>query len=126
MDTADLAMLVAVGGLVITMVDKIWTGSWSLSGKIAKMETHLRAAIIASRKEVEERQDEHTHFVGETLTSFRDKFRELELYVRDNYVKAPEFQHAMEQARELQKSYHNALLERLDRVEKKLDNKSQH
>lgn len=124
MDTADLAMLVAAGGLGITVIDKIWTGSWSLSGKIAKMETSLRAAIQASKKEIEERQDEHTNFVGNTLTSFRDKFRELELYVRDNYVKEPTFIHAMKQSGEIQKAYQEALLARLDRVEKKLDEKA--
>jgi hypothetical protein len=124
MDTADIAMMIAAGGLGITVVDKVWTGSWNLSGKISKMETHLRGAIQASRNEIEARHDEHTEFVGTTLTSFRDKFRELELYVRDHYVKAPDFLHAMEQSRELQKAYHNALMDRLDRVEKKLDVKS--
>ena len=102
MDTATIAMLVAACGLGLTVVDKIWTGSWNLSGKIAKMEKGLRAAIEASKKEIEERQDEHTTMVGNTLTSFRDKFRELELYVRDNYVKAPDFLHAMKQSSEVQ------------------------
>ena len=124
MDTATLAMLVAAGGLGITVVDKIWTGSWNLSGKLAKMEKGLRAAIEDSRKEIEERQDAHTQMVGDTLTSFRDKFRELELYVRDNYVKAPDFLHAMKQNSEVQKAYHTALIDRLDRVEKKLDQKT--
>ncbi len=124
MDTATLAMLVAAGGLGITVVDKIWTGSWNLSGKLAKMEKGLRAAIEDSRKEIEERQDAHTQMVGDTLTSFRDKFRELELYVRDNYVKAPDFLHAMKQSSEVQKAYHTALIDRLDRVEKKLDQKT--
>ncbi len=124
MDTATLAMLVAAGGLGITVVDKIWTGSWNLSGKLAKMEKGLRAAIEDSRKEIEERQDAHTQMVGDTLTSFRDKFRDLELYVRDNYVKAPDFLHAMKQSSEVQKAYHTALIDRLDRVEKKLDQKT--
>ena len=124
MDTATIAMLVAACGLVLTVVDKIWTGSWNLSGKIAKMEKGLRAAIEASKKEIEERQDEHTTMVGNTLTSFRDKFRELELYVRDNYVKAPDFLHAMKQSSEVQKAYHTALIDRLDRVETKLDQKA--
>ena len=69
MDTATLAMLVAAGGLGITVVDKIWTGSWNLSGKLAKMEKGLRAAIEDSRKEIEERQRRphtngwrHAHF----------------------------------------------------------------
>ena len=124
MDTATLAMLVAAGGLGITVVDKIWTGSWNLSGKLVNMEKGLRAAIEDSRKEIEERQDAHTQMVGDTLTSFRDKFRELELYVRDNYVKAPDFLHAMKQNSEVQKAYHTALIDRLDRVEKKLDQKT--
>lgn len=124
MDTATIAMLIALGGMGITVVDKIWTGSWSLSGKIAKMESSLRAAIQASKKEIEERHDEHTNFVGSTLTSFRDKFRELELYVRDNYVKAPDFLHSMKQHMEVQKAYHDALIARLDRVEHKLDEKT--
>ena len=124
MDTATLAMLVAAGGLGITVVDKIWTGSWNLSGKLVNMEKGLRAAIEDSRKEIEERQDAHTQMVGDTLTSFRDKFRELELYVRDNYVKAPDFLHAMKQSSEVQKAYHTALIDRLDRVEKKLDQKT--
>ena len=122
MDTADSALIIAAGTLGITFIDKIWNGSWSLAGKIAS----LRSEIQVSRAEIEERQAEQVEFVGTTLTSFRDKFRELELYVRDNYVKAPDFIHAMEQSRELQKAYHNALLERLDRVEKKLDVKSPH
>lgn len=121
MDNADIAMLIAVGSLGVSLIDKIWTGSWSLSGKIAKMETGLRAAIQASKMEIEQRQDEHTQMVGDTLTSFRDKFRELELYVRDNYVKSPDFLHYMKQHSELQKSYHVSLIDRLDRVEKILN-----
>jgi hypothetical protein len=123
MEVATIAMFVAIGGLGITLIDKIWTGSWNLSSKIAKMEIGLRAAIEASKKEIEERQDEHTNMVGNTLTSFRDKFRELELYVRDNYVKGPDFVQSMEQHREIQKAYHSAVMDRLDRVEKKLDAK---
>jgi hypothetical protein len=124
MDTADLAMIVAAGGFGVTVIDKIWTGSWSLSGKIARMETGLRSAIEKSKKEVEEQHNEHTALVGTTLTSFRDKFRELELYVRDNYVKSPDFLHAMKQYSEIQKAYQEALLNRLDRVEKKIDDKA--
>jgi hypothetical protein len=123
MDTADLAMIVAAGGFGVTVIDKIWTGSWSLSGKIARMETGLRAAIEKSKKEIEEQHNDHTAIVGTTLTSFRDKFRELELYVRDNYVKGPDFLHAMEQYGAIQKAYQEALLNRLDRVEKKIDDK---
>lgn len=85
------------------------------------MESGLRKAIQESKNEIETRQDEHTQFVGDTLTSFRDKFRELELYVRDNYVKSPDFLHAMKQNSELQKAYQDALITRLDRVEKKID-----
>lgn len=126
MDTADIAMLVAAGGLGVTLIDKIWTGSWSLSGKIAKMETSLRAAIEKSKKDIEEQHNDHTTMVGSTLTSFRDKFRELELYVRDNYVKSPDFMHSMKQNAEVQKAYQEALIARLDRVEKKMDDRSGH
>ena len=90
------------------------------------MEKNLNAAILASKKEVEERQDEHVEFVGNALTSFRDKFREIELYVRDNYMKGSDFLLAMKQHNDLQKAYQDAIITRLDRVEKKLDNGMSH
>lgn len=121
MDTAAIAMIVAAAGLGITVVDKIWTGSWSLSGKISQMEKSLTALISTSKQEIETRQDEHIAQVGTTLTSFRDKFRELEIYIRDNYVKGPDFLHALKQHGEVQKAYQDAVITRLDRVEKKLD-----
>jgi hypothetical protein len=126
MDTATIAMSIAAITLGVTVVDKLWTGSWSLSSKIARMEKNLNMAILASKKEVEERQDEHVEFVGNALTAFRDKFREIELYVRDNYIKGSDFIVAMKQHNDLQKAYQDAIITRLDRVEKKIDNGATH
>jgi hypothetical protein len=120
-DTGTLAMIVAAVGLGITVIDKIWTGSWSLSSKITKMERGLRQAILDSKREIEERQDEHIQQVGTTLTVFRDKFREIELYIRDNYIKGPDFLHAMKQHTDISKAYQDAIIARLDRIEKKSD-----
>ena len=121
MDVAAVAMLIAASSLAITVIDKIWTGSWSLSSKIAKMEKSLTASILAAKQEIESRQDADIQQVGTTLTSFRDKFRELELYIRDNYVKGPDFMHALKQNSDVQKAYQDAIITRLDRVEQKLD-----
>jgi hypothetical protein len=121
MDTAALALLVAALTFGLTMIDKIWSGSWSLSGKIASMEQRLSAMILESRREIEDAQESHVQQVGTTLISFRDKFREMEIYVRDNYVKHPDFVTALQQHGELQKAYQAAIIDRLDRVEKKLD-----
>jgi len=124
MDVTTIAMVVAAVSLGVTVIDKIWLGSWNLSSEMAKMEKRLTASIVAAKHEIEERQDEHIDQVGATLTSFRDKFREIELYIRDNYVKGPDFVSTLQKAADLQKAYQSAVIDRLDRVEKKLDAKT--
>ena len=124
MDVATIAMVAATISLCVTVVDKIWLGSWNLSSEMAKMEKRLTASIVTAKQEIEERQDEHIEQVGTTLTSFRDKFREIELYIRDNYVKGPDFVSTLQKHTDLQKAYQSAVIDRLDRVEKKLDAKT--
>jgi hypothetical protein len=124
MDSSTIAVLISAAGLAVIILDRVWGGSWKLSGKLASMETGLRQAINDSREEVEERQDNATHDIGETIAAIREKVREVELYVRDKYIEKNDFIIQMQRSNELIQMNFANITARLDRMEKKLDQKT--
>lgn len=124
MEYAGISLLIAGGSLVLTVILQVLGGSWKLSGKLADMEISLRKVIIDNRNEVEFRQDRHTHDVGETIAAIREKVREVELFVRDKYIEKDDFLLQMQHHNDMITMNFTNITARLDRMEKKLDQKS--
>ena len=124
MESAGIALIIAGSSLLLTLLFQVWGGSWKLSGKLADMERGLRQAIIDSRNEIEDRQDKSVHDFGETIAAIREKIREVELFVRDKYIEKNDFIIQMQHHNEMISMNFSAITARLDRMEKKLDQKT--
>jgi hypothetical protein len=124
MESSTIALLISGAGLFVIVLDRALGGSWKLSGKLAEMEKGLSEAILASTKDVEEKQERATRDFGETASALREKIRELELFVRDKYIEKNDFVIQMQHHNEMITMNFSAITARLDRMEKKLDQKT--
>lgn len=124
MENAGIALIIAGSSLLLTLLLQVWGGSWKLSGKLAEMERGLRQAISDSKTEVEDRQDSMKREFGETVAGIREKVREVELFVRDKYIEKNDFIIQMQHHNEMISMNFTNITARLDRMEKKLDEKT--
>lgn len=106
------------------MLLNVWGGSWKLAGKLADMERRLQVAINESKKEVEEKQDTAVHDFGETVSALKEHVRQVEMFVRDRYIEKNDFIIQMQRHNELIQMNFTNITARLDRMEKKLDQKT--
>lgn len=79
--------LISVAQLVITIVTLAVHGT----RKLAASEQAIQRSLVSSRKELDSHIDGLRREVGETLTAMRQKIQEVELYIRDNYVRRDSF-----------------------------------
>jgi hypothetical protein len=124
MEHAGAALIIAGSSLVLTVFLQVWGGSWKLKGALSDMELGLRKAITDSKHEVEARQDNHLHDVGETIAALREKIREVEMFVRDKYIEKEDFIIQMKHHNDMILMNFSNITARLDRMEKKLDQKT--
>lgn len=124
MESAGIALIIAGSSLFLTLILQVWGGSWKLSGKLSDMEAGLRKAIGEAKQEIEDRQDRHVHDFGETVSAIREKVREVELFVRDKYIEKDDFIVQMQRHNELIQMNFTNITARLDRMEKKLDQRA--
>jgi hypothetical protein len=115
-DGWTIAAAIAALALVANLIQRIFGGGWNLSKSLAAVETRLTKAIDGSKKEVEDRQDAHARETDTKLTGIWDHVRQVELHLRDNYVRRDDF------AEMLRVNFSN-ITSRLDRIEKNLDDK---
>lgn len=124
METAGIALIIAGSSLLLTMLLNVWGGSWKLAGKLADMERRLQVAINESKKEVEEKHDTAVHDFGETVSALKEHVRQVEMFVRDRYIEKNDFIIQMQRHNELIQMNFTNITARLDRMEKKLDQKT--
>ena len=86
---AVAAVVISAASLLLTVLQRIWGGSWGLAGKLAEMERGLRQAITDSTKEVEEKQSRASHDVGETIAAIREKIRRIRAMIAGSPPGAP-------------------------------------
>lgn len=79
--------LISVAQLVITIVTLAVHGT----RKLAASEQAIQRSLVSSRKELDSHIDGLRREVAETLTAMRQKIQEVELYIRDNYVRRDSF-----------------------------------
>lgn len=124
MDTSTVAVLVAGAALALNVVRELFGGGWNLSSRLAAMETKLTREIKSSKDEVERRQDSQTRDFGETIAALKQHIVQIELYVRDTYVRRDSFLDVNRQTQETIRGAVEDLKSRLDRMEKKIDLKT--
>jgi hypothetical protein len=95
MESAGIALIIAGSSLLLTLLFQVWGGSWKLSGKLAEIDRGLN-----------------------------DKIREVELFVRDKYIEKNDFIIQMQHHNEMISMNFSNITARLDRMEKKLDQKT--
>ena len=113
MDIQTITLIVLIAGMAGTF---IW--------KLSRVETALSEKITKSRDEIEIRQDQHIHAVGETIAAIRQKANDIELFAANNYVRRDGFYKVQEKLTEDIKELGRNIDVRLQRMEAKIDSKT--
>jgi hypothetical protein len=88
------AAVVAALNLIFTVAMAVG-GVW-LKLALAQMNSELHKAITEARHEIDERVDMQRREFGETVGAIRAKIIEIELYIRDTYVRQDAFTRAFD------------------------------
>lgn len=87
----------------------------------ARQETKTQNMITLAQKEIDEKIDATIRAFGETATAIRQKITEVELFMRDNYIKRDSFYGGLNSLADNLKILSNTLDGRLIRMENKID-----
>lgn len=101
--------LIVVGAFIVNLVACTVHATWALS----RIETALRKEIQTSRDETDDRIERQGRQFGEIIAALRQKITEVELYIRDNFVRKPSFEAVMARIEKI-----------LERLEEKIDSKT--
>lgn len=116
-DAWTIATVIAALALIANLVQRIFGGGYGLSKALSAVETRLTIAIESSKKEIDARADAHAQESARSATALWDHVRQIELHLRDNYVRRDDF------AEMLRVNFSN-ITSRLERIEKNLDAKT--
>lgn len=111
------------GALIATATFVINVALLLVGGGIAfqRQETRIQAMIAAAQRETDEKIDATIRAFGETATAIRQKITEVELFMRDNYIKRDSFYSGLNALAENVKILGSTLDGRLIRMENKID-----
>jgi hypothetical protein len=115
----NIGPLVAVAAFALNFIGTLVAGIWKLS----RLEVSLNAAIDASGKEIDERIERQSREFGEVASALRAKITDVELYVRDTYVRRDSFTQFAEQLTKQVDGFNMRVEQRLERMEQKIDAK---
>lgn len=87
----------------------------------ARQESRMQAMVAKAQRETEDKIDVTIRQFGETATAIRQKITEVELFMRDNYIKRDSFYHGVNELATNVKSLGESLDGRLIRMENKID-----
>lgn len=87
----------------------------------ARQETKTQNMITLAQKEIDDKIDATIRAFGETATAIRQKITEVELFMRDNYIKRDSFYGGLNALADNLKILSNTLDGRLIRMENKID-----
>lgn len=120
--TAIATISVIFGGLTIVVNILVLSigGTW----KISELKASLVKEIHSSKQEIEAAHDKYVHDVGETFAAFRQKISDVEMYIRDNYVRRDSFVEVNRQTQDTIRGAVEDLKQRLERMENKIDTKT--
>ncbi len=109
--------MIALGGLALNVLVAVVGLTWG----IAKIRDAVRAEIEAYRNRFDGELGELDRSFGKNLLDQRDKIREIELYVRDTYLRRDSFQEVIRAMQGDLRSSFDKIDQRLERMEKKID-----
>ena len=124
METGTIIALVACLALLLNVGLTIYSGGWNLSNKIADMEGRLRRDLNELKTELETRQDATARNNGEGLSALRQKMHEVEIWVRDTFVRRDSFLAVISEVKTGLNDLGTRLEKRLERMETKIDSKT--
>lgn len=105
---------ISVGVVILGFIVQGFFGSFRLGQAVGELKAALRKQIDDERDKIlaeikkleakfadEQRSQDHNfgevgHAMREKIASVEDKLRDVEIYGRDNYVKIPDFERAIE------------------------------
>lgn len=119
METWIIALVSAIASGSVTVVGAaIWFGRNTVT------KDDLIAATATTTNEIHDLRSEidtHGRNVGETISSIRQKITEVELYVRDTFVRRDSWHQSMNQLQERWGAGEQMAAERSARLEQKVD-----
>ncbi len=107
------ALIVSIGALAVTLFKNNSSSVWALSDRLNKLDetrTETRRQIEAK---IEDKNDEKTKQFGETIRSYAEHMRLLELEVYKNFVRRDTFDSTV-------KSVTDMINQRFDRLEQEI------
>lgn len=121
--------------LALNLGQRIFGGGWNLSKNLTAVEGRLKDVINSTKDEIEERIDSTkaefeirheraTHNVGDSLNALKEHVRLFEFHVRDNYIRKDDFLIHMKQHDDFLKLNFSNIMQRLERIEKKQDERT--
>lgn len=119
------AVITTITIAAITMIGNalyfsVW-GTWKVANAQAAIKADITAAITNHKKEVAESFEAHQRMLGETISALRQKINEVELYVRDHFVRSDEFAEGMRAITLTMNRMDDSIGSRLGRMEIKID-----
>lgn len=118
--SADLSLYIALAAFGVNMIGTIVGVTWKLS----RVELSLRAAITDERRDIDENMERKTREYGETAAALRTKIHEVEVYMRDTFVRRDGFYKVKDELSAEMRGIAQQLNQRLDRLEAKIESRT--
>ncbi|HKD44698.1 MAG TPA: hypothetical protein VKD24_03505 [Candidatus Angelobacter sp.] len=115
--TLPLSTWIEFGALILQTGVLIGAGIWQLG----RMEIAIREEIATHKLENEEKINLAIRNVGETYSAVREKIREVELYMRDNYMRRDSFQMVVNDITQTQRQLTESINTQFRRLENKIE-----
>lgn len=131
-DLATLAILIAAATFVMNIILAVRKGQWGLPDRLNQLETRIMAAVKdhrdhtdtvldQSRQELDAAIEKSSREFGETVHAMQNKIQQLELWMRDTFVRRDSFMVVIKETRDTIEKQ-GAVLERgLEKLNNKLD-----
>lgn len=125
MESAVTAIFVAATIAIVGWIGQmfylsIW-GTAKIVNAVAEIKADTTAAITNHKKEVAQSFEAQQRMVGETISAVRQKINDVELYVRDHFVRSDEFSKGMESLTLAMNRLDDSIGAQLIRMENKID-----
>lgn len=119
MMNTEISVWLPLAGFVLQLAVIIIGGVWKLS----KLESALISKIEETRREIDDRLDVQIREFGETASALRQKIHEVEIWVRDNFIRRDGFFKVRDEETDAIKEVRDELKDDLRRLEQKIDDK---
>ncbi len=108
------ALVVSVGALLVTLFKNNSSGVWALSDRLNKLDEARGETRRQIEAKIEDKNDETTKQFGETIRSYAEHMRLLELEVYKNFVRRDTFDATV-------KGITDAMNSRFDKLEQRIE-----